>query len=130
MDARDNLDLGGTIDLLYSLRAARLEAEKKIKEMKSDELALKVQILRMLEATGLDGAKGKAATAAVVYEELPVVKDWDELWDYVEATDSRDLLQRRISVTAIRDRWNAGKIIPGIDKFNSTDLSLTKRSAK
>ena len=124
----DNLDIGGAIDLLYSTRQQRLNIEKDVKALKSDELVLRTHIIRELEKIGLDGGKGKEATAAVVYEEVPNVTDWDAVWDYIHNNHADDLVQRRISVTAIRDRWSNGETVPGVDKFASVDLSLTKRS--
>jgi len=78
----------------------------------------------------IDGAKGKEATAALIYETQPVPESWDDIYDYIETNDAFDLLQRRLSVTAVKERWDAGVTIPGIGKFDSVDLSLTKRSSK
>jgi hypothetical protein len=122
------LDLGGAIDKLYALRTERLEIEKSVKALKSEELAMRGNILQMLESAGLDGAKGKAATAAVIYEVVPQVVDWGAFNEYVKENAAFDLYQRRVSVLAMRERWSCDVAVPGVEKFDSVDLSLTRRS--
>lgn len=128
MNVSDNMDLGGLIDLLYATRVKRLEAEKEIKALKTSEVAYRVRIKQMLDAASLEAGSGKLATTSVCYTTEPTAKDWPSIYSYIVENDAFDMLQRRLSATAVRDRWNEGIIIPGIDKFDSWDLSLTKRS--
>lgn len=122
------LDLGTAIDKLYELRARRLEAEKVIKTMKSEELALRVTIKRMLDAASLEGGRGQLASTSIQYSTEPTPKDWSAIYDYIRENDAFDMLQRRLASTAVKDRWESGIIIPGIEKFDTWDLSVTKRS--
>lgn len=124
----ESLDLGTAIDKLYELRAKRLDAEKAIKAMKSDELALRVVIKRLLDAASLEGGRGQIASTSVIHSTEPTAKDWPAIYDFIRENDAFDMLQRRLSATAVKDRWESGIIIPGIEKFDTWDLSLTKRS--
>jgi len=126
----NELDLGSSIDALYLLRAERLAVEKTVKEMKTRELALRVRIKGMLDAVSLESGAGKLATTSIQLSTEPTAKDWSAIYAYITANDAFDMLQRRLSPTAVKDRWDEGIIIPGIDKFDTWDLSLTKRSAK
>ena len=124
----NELDLGTAIDKLYALRAERLEAEKQIKVMKSNELALRITIKRLLDAASLEGGRGISASASIQYSTEPTAKDWSAIYFYIRENDAFDMLQRRLSSTAVKDRWDSGIIIPGIEKFDTWDLSVTKRS--
>lgn len=124
----NELDLGTAIDKLYALRAERLEAEKQIKVMKSNELALRITIKRLLDAASLEGGRGASASASIQYSTEPTAKDWPAIYDYIRDNDAFDMLQRRLASTAVKDRWDSGIIIPGIEKFDTWDLSVTKRS--
>lgn len=123
-----SLDLGTAIDKLYELRSQRLDVEKVVKTMKSDELALRVHIKQMLDSINLDGAKGSAATAAVVTSVDPVAKDWLQIYEFIRENDAFDMLQKRLSSVAVKERWESGILVPGIEKFDNWDLSITKRS--
>ena len=128
MNVSDNMDLGSLIDLLYATRVKRLEAEKEIKAFKTQEVAYRIRIKQMLDAASLESGSGKTATTSISYMVEPSPKDWPAIYQYIVKNDAFDLLQRRLSATAVRDRWNDDLLIPGIDKFDAWDLSLTKRS--
>lgn len=123
-----SLDLGTAIDKLYELRSQRLDVEKVVKTMKSDELALRVHIKQMLDSINLDGAKGSAATAVVITSVDPVAKDWLQIYEFIRENDAFDMLQKRLSSMAVKERWESGILVPGIEKFDNWDLSITKRS--
>lgn len=124
----ERLDLGTAIDRLYALRATRLEAEKAIKTMKADELSLRITIKQLLDAASLEGGRGQQASASIINSTEPTAKDWPAIYAYIQENDAFDMLQRRLSATAVKDRWESGIVIPGIEKFDTWDLSLTKRS--
>lgn len=123
-----SLDLGTAIDKLYELRSQRLDVEKVVKTMKSDELALRVHIKQMLDSINLDGAKGSAATAAVITSVDPAAKDWLQIYEFIRENDAFDMLQKRLSSMAVKERWESGILVPGIEKFDNWDLCITKRS--
>lgn len=124
------MDLGSCIDALYLQRAERLAVEKTVKEMKTRELALRVHIKSVLDSISLESGAGKLATTSIQLSVEPTAKDWPAIYAFIVENDAFDMLQRRLSSTAVKDRWDEGIIIPGIDKFDTWDLSLTKRSSK
>lgn len=120
------MTLGEAIDTLYQARAARLAKAKEVKELQATEAAAKLKVLRLLGEAGLEKASGKLATAGILTEDVPYVKDWDALYGYIKENDRFDLLQRRIGVVAWRDLFKDGVLIPGTEAGVDTDLSLTK----
>lgn len=120
------MTLGESIDALYQARAARLVKAKEVKDLQAVEAAAKLEVLRLLGEAGLEKASGKLATAGILTEDIPYVKDWDALYGYIKENDRFDLLQRRIGVVAWRDLFKDGVLIPGTEAGVDTDLSLTK----
>lgn len=122
------MTLGEAIDALYQARAARLLKAKEVKELQAAEAEAKAQVLRLLGESGLEKASGKLATAGIVTEDIPYIKDWDLVYDYIKANNRFDLLQKRIGVIAWRDLFKDGVLVPGTEAAVDTDLSLTKSS--
>ena len=118
--------LGEAIDELYQARAARLAKAKEVKELQAEESAAKTAVLQLLKETGLEKASGKLATAGIIKEDVPYIKDWDALYGYIKENDRFDLLQRRIGVVAWRELFKDNILVPGTEAAVDTDLSLTK----
>lgn len=120
------MTLGAAIDTLYQARAARLAMAKEVKELQVKESAAKAEVLKLLGESGLAKASGKLATAGITSEDIPYVKNWDEVYSYIKSNDRFDLLQKRIGVVAWRDLFKDGILVPGTEATVDTDLSLTK----
>lgn len=124
--ALETVTLGQAIDNLYQARAARLAMAKEIKELQAAESAAKTVVLKLLEETGLKKASGQFATAGITTDDVPYIKDWEQVYDYIKTNDRFDLLQKRIGVVAWRDLYKDGILVPGTEAGVDTDLSLTK----
>lgn len=120
------MTLGEAIDALYTARAARLAKDKEVKELKATEAAAKQEVLGLLAAAGLEKASGKLATAGITKDDVPFIKDWEQVYEYIKSNDRFDLIQKRIGVVAWRDLYKDGILVPGTEAAVDTDLSLTK----
>lgn len=119
--------IGACIDQMYKLRAKRQQIEKQAEDVKQQEAELEKHILDSFNKTDLDGARGKLAVAGITQSTVPTVKDWDQLYRYIKKEGAFDLLQRRVSATAYRERLEAEEVVPGVEPFNVIKLSLKKR---
>lgn len=122
--------LGACVDLYYTERTKRLKLEEQVKALKENEDALESHIFNLFKKSDLDGAKGKAAVAAVTHSLVPQVEDYAAFTAYVLKTKQIDLLEKRPSRTACRERWEAKMEIPGISRFDRIGLSVTKLPTK
>jgi len=121
-------DLGSAIDALYALREMRLCYERKAKELKEEETKARSTILETLEVSGLQKASGQTATCGIKTSTIPIVTDWDEVFNYIKSHDRFDLVQKRISVLAWRETYENEGLIPGTEAVEDVDISLTKSS--
>lgn len=120
------LELGINIDALYSLRQARLELQRKIEDLKAQEVELRQGILAVLDTAGLAKASGSLATCGVRRTLEPMVQDWGQVHEYIRENGAFELLQRRMSAPAWREFHEAGVVVPGTEAFEAVDVSLTK----
>ena len=117
--------MGACADLLYETREKRLAAQKIVDDLAKQEAAVREHIINNLPKTDT-GASGKRARVSVVTKQVPQVKDWDKFYAHVKKTGQFELMQRRLADTAIRERWDNGKQIPGVEAFGVVSVSMNK----
>lgn len=117
--------MGACADLLYKLRSERLALDKEASAAKEVEQALIEHIINTMPKDDAGGV-GKTHMVRVVTKQKPQIKDWEVFYAYVSKNKAFELLQRRISDTAIQERLDDGKKVPGVEMFNAVTVSLTK----
>ena len=118
--------IGACADQLFKLRQKRIDMQKEVDEVAEEEKALKEHIIETLPKSQASGVAGKLARVSVVTKPVPQVEDWEAFYKHVARTKSFDLLQRRVSDGAVKERWEAGKKVPGVKVFNAVTISLNK----
>lgn len=118
--------LGACADKLYNLRQSRLAQQKLVDVIEAEEKALKEHIINTLPKSEASGVAGKLARVTVTTKEVPQIKNWDAFYKHLKKTGQFDLMQRRLSDAAIKERWEAGKEIPGVEHFQVTTISMNK----
>ena len=117
---------GAIVDRLYAVRAKRLLQQKVVDLLHEEEVALQNAIIELLPAKNLTGIVGKTAKAVVKTESIPQVKDWDLFYKYVHKNKAYDLLQKRLTIGAAKERQDDGVALPGVVNFINKKISLTK----
>lgn len=118
--------MGACADKLFELRNKRLAVQKEVDAVAAEETALKNHIIENLPKSEASGVAGKLARVTVVTKQIPQVKDWDAFYKHVKKTGDFDLMQRRLTDAAIKERWEAGKEVPGVEHFNAVSVSINK----
>ncbi len=118
--------IGECADLLYTLKAKRLQAQKALTAMAEQETLLKDHIIKKLPKSATSGVAGKLCRVSVVTEDVPKVENWDKFYDYIAKNKAFELLGKSIKKEAIEERLEAGKKIPGLGKFSVTSVSINK----
>lgn len=120
--------IGAVADLYYTHRQDRLELQHGVDAAKDEETVLKNYLIDNLPKSEATGAAGKVARAQIYTVEEPQVQNWEEFYKHVKKTGQFDLLNRALNGAAVKERWNAGKTIPGVGSFTVTKVSITKVS--
>ena len=122
--------VGAAIDALNTLRDKRKAIEATAAAVKAQETAFEDAIFQKFKKADLEGARGKRAQASIERVDVPTLEDPATFYKFLKRTGQFDLLQQRIAVTAVRERWSDKKIVPGIGHFHKIRLHLSKVKGK
>lgn len=118
--------IGRCADLYAETRALRLAMEKETKAVQEREAEIREHIISNLSKSDDTGAAGLRFRAQIVMKEVPRAADWAVIHAYVQKTGRFDLLQKRLGEKAVADMWEAGDDVPGVEKMNIPEVSITK----
>ena len=121
--------VGACADLYYETRQRRLAADKAAAELKAEEERIKNHIIDNLDKREESGAAGKHHRVQIVRKRKYRVnpEKWGAFFSWVAKNKAWDVLQKRLSDQAIKDRVEQGKTkVPGLEPFDYVDVSLTK----
>ena len=114
-------------DLLYKTREERYKVQKVAAQMEALEKAIKERLINELPKGEAHGIMGRMAKVEIDTEVVPTIEDWTKFCAHLKKTGDFDLIQHRLSPTAVAERWENKKTIPGVGKFNVKKVSCTKR---
>lgn len=103
---------------LASATAALEEVEKKLKKQL-------IEISFSIETKTLPGKLGHVERTRKV---KPTARNWDAVYEYIHKYKAFDLLQKRLTETAVKSRWDDSVQIPGIEAFPVDDLTVVGES--
>ena len=56
----------------------------------------------------------------------PIAEDWPKTWAFIKEHDAFELLHKRLTVTAVKERWEHGEEIPGVGRVPKYSLTVSK----
>lgn len=119
-------NIGAAIELLNDVRVSRKAMTAKAESEKRQETMIEEAIFGMFKKSELEGARGKRGTlCSIKRSDVYNIDDFDKVWSYAKKNDAPDLFRRQLVVEAVRERFMAGKTIPGVSTFTKVSLSLT-----
>jgi hypothetical protein len=126
--------IGRCADLYRDVRECRLAMAKEVEDVEAFERELKQHIIDNLSKSEDTGAAGLRFRAQIVTKTVPKIMadddnenvGWPQLHAYIVQTGRFDLLQKRLSDKAIKDMWEAGEVVPGVETMKVPDVSITK----
>lgn len=119
-------ELALKVDAFKALSDSRKEKQKEVDALYEHEKVLRNELVLLLRQENIDAVGGKLATVSLLCKEVPICEDWDAFWTYARDHDAPELLHRRISEKAVKERQEAGEIVPGIGTLIHYDLSVRK----
>lgn len=118
--------IGASIDLLYTMREERLIAQRAVDEMEKKEGALRSHIMANFANADIDGAKGRVATASIQRSMQAEIIDFEEFVRWAVKKKAYSCLQKRVGITSVREYWDNGDKVPGLEPKEVVTLSLVK----
>jgi hypothetical protein len=114
------------VDNYISTRAQRLAADKEAASIKEIEDDLKKTIIAKYREQGLKALGARNGTVKMNTAMKPKIRDWTELWAHIQETGEFELLHKRLTESAVEERWEAGELVPGVGSEEVVNLSVSK----
>lgn len=108
---------------LCEQQAVLRELESKYNRQKKLVEELKQDMVQQMLTVGTDSYKSSMGTVSMTTNIVPTVTDWQAVYNYIHVNEAYDLLQRRVSSTAWKERLEDGEI-PGIEPFEKLTLRV------
>lgn len=122
----DPSELALKADAYWSLRQRRLELSREVDRLKEEENGLRDELIDTLDGSPLKTIGGNLCTISLKPDEEPIVTNWDALYEHIQSTGHFDLLQKRLGVTAARERYDVDGQLPGTEMKRVNKLSVRK----
>lgn len=115
------------LEQYYTTRESRLNLQREADKLEQVEKDILYEITKFWDPIKtvaiLEGGyklKGKP-------KPFPFVTDWAQTLDYIrERPASIDLLQKRLTESAVKARWDSGITIPGVEKRSKWAVTISK----
>jgi hypothetical protein len=117
------------IDKMDDLREQRRKIAAEDKILKEEYDAIDIQLVAALKNQGIEGARGATHTASISSSTQYSVNDFDAFMAWVAKKKLWTVVQRRVSVDAMREQVElSGVVPPGIEQYTQEKIALRKLS--
>ena len=107
------------------------DTKAKVKIIKENMAKLEAWLKEKADKDGVDSFKTSSGTAFLTTTDFARVEDWDATLGFIKDNDAYDLLEKRVSKTAVRGYMEANKAVPsGINYGTRIDVNVRKPSVK
>lgn len=123
--ASEETTLQQLIDAWGTARIKRLAEQKVVDKYEEEEKKLKAQVIARMKAakaTSMGGLKYGANRDP--NKTKPVAGDWSKIYAWIKENDAFDILQKRLTDTAIQARIEDKIEIPGIIQMPVDDITM------
>lgn len=118
--------IGECADLLYKTQQSRYVLQKEVTALEDQEKLIKAYLIDTLPKTESSGVAGKMARVTITTKVVPQVTDWDALYKHIKKSGEFELMQRRLSEGAVKERWENDKSVPGVGTFTTVGVGINK----
>jgi len=119
-----NMTIKELIDVYVAAKGEREDLNAKAKALTVKLTKLEADIMEQMSQNGLHKAASDKASVTMRLATHPAITDWNAFYAYVAETKQFELLHKRLSSTAFKERFAAGETIPGTTITESYELSV------
>ena len=109
--------------------AVENETKDRVAELKAKRTKLESWLMQKADEDGVTSFKTTAGTAFVTTTDFANVADWDAVLTFIKENDAFDMLEKRVSKTAVRAHMDeTGDVPPGITYGSKIGINVRKAS--
>lgn len=105
---------GGAIDAYGRAWEKRLEAEKAIKKLKTEEREAQEHMLGILNKSRQSAGAGRDWKITTKVDNLPTAESWEQIDDFIMKTGDTSILQKRLHKGHCEELREDGQNVPGV----------------
>lgn len=129
------MNIGDVIRTYAKLRDQKAAVEGEVKDrvaqIKGKMDKLEAYLKEQMDAQGLTSFKSEYGTAFLTTTDFANVANWDEVLQFIKDNEAYDMLEKRVSKTAVREYMDKIKRVPpGITYGTKLDVNIRKPGAK
>ena len=111
--------------------AIEAETKEKVADVKANMAKIEAWLKEKADADGVTSFKTDHGTAFLTTTDFANVADWDAVLDFIRKEEAFDMLEKRISKTAVRGYIDANKEVPpGVTYGTKLDINIRKPAAR
>ena len=108
----------------FAKRTARLSLQRQVDSLKQEEDDLMYQIMKEMDSQNIFTTDIDGLHVVRTRKIASNVVSWPDLLDHIRTTGSLDLLQKRVTESAVKLRWDSGAQIPGVEQTFKDSLTI------
>jgi hypothetical protein len=108
------------------IRDQRLALDKQAAEIKETEDVLNKAIIAKMKEEKVEVAGKIGGFVKMKKNVEPTADDWPAVWKYIKENDAFELLHKRLTSEAVKERWENNVEIPGVGRKDVYKLSVSK----
>jgi len=113
----------------FAIRSNRLALQRQADELEQQEKDILYELTKELDFSNIGYSRQfNGFVFKANRKDLVTPIDWGLILPYIKETGEVDLLQKRLTDSAVKARWDAGLTIPGIEKSYKWAVTVTKGS--
>ena len=107
------------------------EVKERVAQIKGKMDKLEAYLKEQMDVQGLTQFKSDHGTAFITTTDFANVANWDEVLQFIKDNEAYDMLEKRVSKTAVRGYMDKNKRVPpGITYGTKLDVNIRKPGAK
>lgn len=111
--------------------AVEAEIKERVDQIKADMAKLEAFLQAKMDADGLTSFKSEHGTAFLTTTDFANVDDWDAVLRFIREEEAFDMLEKRVSKTAVRGYIEANKEVPpGVKYGTKLGVNIRKPAAR
>ena len=111
--------------------AIEAEVKDQVSGIKEKMAKLEAWLKSKADADGVTSFKTEHGTAFLTTTDFANVADWDAVLNFIKTEEAYDLLEKRVSKTAVRGYIDSMKEVPaGINYGTKLDINVRKPTAR
>jgi hypothetical protein len=111
--------------------AVENETKDRVADIKAKMTMLESWLMQKAGEDGVTSFKTTAGTAFVTTTDFANVADWDAVLTFIKENDAFDMLEKRVSKTAVRAHMDeTGDVPPGITYGSKIGINVRKASSE